>query len=207
MAPHFLELTSWNGKLWKNQRGFTLRSLRNLGFGKSKFEGKIHEELKYMTDKIDEASKKSVGAKLEAPPIRILSFLGPAISNTIGMMTIGLRYDYDHEIRKNIDSVFNSDQTSVGFSFFSWTSYFPEILGLIFLLPTPSAKRSKFFFTYVVDYIRSIIKEKKRAIDSMDSVELAEESDNFADVYLKRLKEIESIGAIDEKDSFDRKCI
>ena len=193
-------MTTYNGKAWKSQRSFTLRTLRNLGFGKSKFEGKIHDELKYMTDKIDDKIKEA-----NDTPIRILEFLGPAISNTIGLMTTGIRYDYDHPIRKDIDKIFIfTDQTSIGFTFFSWASYFPAIIKIILMLPTRASKQAAFFFTYIINYVSCISSERKVAIDAMNDAELLEESDNYIDVYIKRLREIDNSSS-DDKEYFSSK--
>lgn len=204
----FLDLTTWAGKQWKNQRGFALRSLRNLGFGKSKFEGKIHEEIKYMIDKIDETIEKSGAKKNDANTINetemlsIKSFLGPAISNTIGIMVTGLRYAYDHPIRKNMDAVFLGDQT--GLHFLGLASCFPDLFKIFLLLPTSASKQAKMMFSYLSELFKPMLLERQVAIDA----ESSEESDNYVDIYLKRLKEIrESVAPTGEEDFFSGKLL
>lgn len=176
------ELVSWNGTLWRNQRNFSTRTLKSLGYGQT-LEEKLHEELKYLTDKIDEVGNN---------PIHILSLLGPSVSNTMGTLTMGIRYDFDNEIRKNLDATFLGDQRSVGFTFFSYTCYFPEIMELIFKIPMQYSLKAKFFFQYVHDYLGDVINDKKKMIDQMTDHELFEANDNFSDIYLKKVRSVES---------------
>jgi len=48
-----------NGELWKEQRRFTLRTLRDFGFGKSSLQGLIHEEAEECINSFKKAIKTS----------------------------------------------------------------------------------------------------------------------------------------------------
>lgn len=136
-----------------------------------------------MTDKIDEADGK---------PIRILSFLGPSISNTIGLMTTGKRYDYEDEIRKNIDSLFIGDTTDIGFTNFSVFCYFPVVMTLLSKIPSEMGRKMTFFFTFLQNYLHNLISDREKAIEKMSDFEIDQESDNFIDIYLKKVKSVKS---------------
>ena len=151
-----------------------------------------------MMEKIDETKRN---ADKTSDTTQIRSFLGPAISNAINLMITGVRYDYDHSIRKNLDAIFLGDQSI--FHFFSLASCFPEIFKLLLLLPLPESKRAKFFFSYLGEYFGGIFKERQAIIDEMTDDEMLEESDNYIDVYLKHLKGIKNAGgATDDKEFF-----
>jgi methyl farnesoate epoxidase / farnesoate epoxidase len=46
------------GDLWKHQRRFTLRHLRDFGFGKQKMDEYIHDEVAMLFDAIDLIAQK-----------------------------------------------------------------------------------------------------------------------------------------------------
>ena len=133
--------------MWRSQRNFSLRTLRNLGFGKSKFEGRIHEEMKYMTEKMDATTG----------PIQIKRFLGPSVSNVIMLMTIGQRYDFDHPIRQKIDKLFLADRSNSFFNFYSMASHFTDTLKfLISLIPDFVIPDMKEFVSYLQNQPRKL---------------------------------------------------
>lgn len=180
--------------MWRSQRNFSLRTLRNLGLGKSKFEGRIHEEIKYMVEKMDSKSG----------PIQIKRFLGPSVSNVIMLMTIGQRYDFDHPIRQKIDKLFLADQSNSIFNFYSIASHFTDTLKfLISLIPDFVIPDMKEFVSYLPDLLARITKERMEMIDKMSEYELSEESDSFIDSYLKHHKLLNS--STDEEDVEERK--
>lgn len=137
--------------------------------------------------------------------IRIVELLGPALSNTVGLMLCGIRYEYNHPIRKTIDEIFIGDiyQNDVGWNFFSWISYFPEIFKLFLLLPTENSRKSKFFLSYTSDYIEDVINDKKKMSDGNNDIK----TDDFTGIYLKRLKEIQNDDVSDDHKYFSRKFL
>ena len=165
--------------MWRSQRNFSLRTLRNLGFGKSKFEGRIHEEMKYMVEKMDATTG----------PIQIKRLLGPSVSNVIMLMTIGQRYDFDHPIRQKMDNFLLADRSNSFFNFYSMASHFTDTLKfLISLVPAFVIPDMKEFVSYLPDLLTRITSERMEIVEKMSEHELSEESDSFIDSYLKHYK-------------------
>ncbi|XP_050700522.1 cytochrome P450 2C15-like isoform X2 [Eriocheir sinensis] len=81
-----LGIISTNGDAWKNQRRFTLRTLRDLGFGRNSLEPIMQEEL----DELLQLLRRRQGEKVNMEMIFNVS-----IVNVIWAITIGKRYSYD----------------------------------------------------------------------------------------------------------------
>ena len=74
------------GKEWTEQRRFTLRHLREFGFGKSTGEELITNEMKEFLDGLE----RKVGQ-----PTSLNKSFGVAVLNTLWMIMSGVRYEQD----------------------------------------------------------------------------------------------------------------
>ena len=171
-----------------------MRTLRTLGFGKSKFEGKIHDEMKYMTDKMDNDSSEE--------GLLIKKFLGPSVSNVIMLMTIGQRHDFEHPIRQTIDKIFLADRSSdFIFNFFSIPSHFTDAVRfLISLIPDFVIPNVKRFVNYVPNLLSKVTHERLQVVDQMSEHELSEPGENFIDTYLKHMKMLKTSDDQDQQE-------
>lgn len=75
------------GKTWTEQRRFTLRTLRDFGFGKSGMEEMIQEELTAFIEMIK---------KTEGKPFDFLNKSNLPILNALWKVTVGERFEYDN---------------------------------------------------------------------------------------------------------------
>ena len=78
-----------NGQVWKEQRRFALRSLRDFGMGKLSMEGRIQDEAEQFVDEL----KKQSGQKLDMQYL-----ITNAVSNVICNMVFGQRFEYDDPV-------------------------------------------------------------------------------------------------------------
>jgi methyl farnesoate epoxidase / farnesoate epoxidase len=99
-----------HGDDWKEQRRFTLRHLKDLGFGKKSMESIIQEEAESL---VLEVAKKA-GANF-SDTVELCNILGTSSINVLWYIIAGKRYKHDDErlqtlitLVKDISSQFNA---------------------------------------------------------------------------------------------------
>ncbi|XP_012877718.1 PREDICTED: cytochrome P450 2J2-like [Dipodomys ordii] len=97
---HKYGLIMSNGQIWKEQRRFTLATLRNFGLGKKSLEQRIQEEAQHLGEAIENE---------KGQPFDPHFMVNNAVSNIICSITFGERYDYQddqfQELLKTLDEI------------------------------------------------------------------------------------------------------
>lgn len=81
-----------NEPIWKEQRRFTLRHLRDFGFGKSSMEGLIHEEVAECIERFRKTVSEAKDSVTHAHDM-----FGVSVVNILYAIMCGKRYKYDDE--------------------------------------------------------------------------------------------------------------
>ncbi|XP_046395180.1 methyl farnesoate epoxidase-like [Ischnura elegans] len=171
---HGLLFTS--GERWKEQRRFSLRHLRDFGFGKSSMENITIEEIESVFAEID---KSLEGKKPEewSNPIVVHEILGPANINILWHILAGVRFSFSDPylnkllgfIKENIAT--NELGGKLEFAFPTLALLFP------FLTDVPARhKRGR----EISDFMTTYIEEHKKNLDP-------ENPRDFMDIYITEM--------------------
>ncbi|CAG2115303.1 unnamed protein product [Medioppia subpectinata] len=138
--------TTMSGDVWKAQRRFASRQLRNVGFGRTSMADHIIDEINHLSKEID----TSVGQACD-----LQTLLPISVSNNINSLTFGRRFDYTDTRKKMFDEFLKPDPN---FNLAGILQFFPKLGAFVvtnmrFLLPS-SLRTCK----VIVEEIRKIIK-------------------------------------------------
>ncbi|GIY94316.1 cytochrome P450 18a1 [Caerostris extrusa] len=110
------ETGAFTGLPWKEQRKFSLRILRDLGFGKSKLDNMLKEEIDELLQHFEES---------DGHPMYIRPLLSPSMSNNITALIFGKRLKFDDPDRIMLDKVISEFSAQAGQA--AWQFFFPWI--------------------------------------------------------------------------------
>ena len=102
------------GTEWQEQRRFSLKSLKDLGFGKSSMESLIHLEVNALNDCLFKDVGKTIDLK---------NRFNISVINALWTLISGRRYELNHpdllDIVMKVDRLTNTSQSSIS-SLFPW---------------------------------------------------------------------------------------
>ncbi|XP_067852274.1 cytochrome P450 2U1 [Heptranchias perlo] len=155
------------GLVWKQQRRFSLSTLRHFGFGKLDLEPKIIEELQFVKSEFS----KAVGTAFS--PFHIIN---NAVSNIICSMCFGKRFDYDDEEFRTMLSLIVRGMKLASNSPAMLINVFP----LLQYLPFGPFKEVIQIVRDVTSFLKNIIAQHRKTMDP-------ENPRDFIDFYLKEV--------------------
>ncbi|XP_053777566.1 cytochrome P450 2J2 [Desmodus rotundus] len=157
-----------NGQIWKEQRRFTLTTLRNFGLGKKSLDERIQEEVYHLALAMEEENGQPFNPHFK---------INNAISNVICSITFGERFEYQddqfQEMLKLTDEVVRL-QASV------WSQLYNIFPRIMHFVPGPhQALLSK--WEKLKLFVSHVIEKHKREWNP-------DETRDFIDAYLKEME-------------------
>lgn len=155
MAPY--------GLSWKQQRRFSLTTLRNFGLGKKSLEDRVSEEALFLVRELEKQGGKPIN-----PSFTVYN----AVSNIICSVVFGSRFEYDDEDFKHLLHIINSNVQLVS----SLTAQVFNLVPFIKHLPGPhqQIRRNS---NEVMAFIGKFYREHKETFDP-------ENLRDFLDAYI-----------------------
>ncbi|CAH1775797.1 unnamed protein product [Owenia fusiformis] len=101
----FRGIVGAQGDRHKEQRRFTLSTLRDFGLGKNKVVEKIHEELEKLVEELENTNDLSI-------EMNCSSIFNTAVANIICSMVFGHRFEYNDPTFKRMSSLNNENITT-----------------------------------------------------------------------------------------------
>uniref|UniRef100_A0A672TZX7 Cytochrome P450 2J2-like n=1 Tax=Strigops habroptila TaxID=2489341 RepID=A0A672TZX7_STRHB len=174
-----LGLISSNGHLWKQQRRFTLTTLRNFGLGKRSLEERIQEECRCLVDAFGEEQGNPFN-----PQYKITN----AVANVICSVTFGNRFDYHDEEFQKLLQLLNETFLLHGTIMSQLYNSFPSIVKFLPGSHQTIFKNWKLMKSFA-QYKNDKHKEDRNPSESRD----------FIDSYLQEMAKDDASGSLQEE--------
>ncbi|GFT82457.1 cytochrome P450 2G1 [Nephila pilipes] len=145
---------AFNGMPWKDQRRFSLHMLRDLGFGTTRMEEHIKEEILELLQRMSENVEK---------PTKLSYLLAPSMSNNIASLVFGNRLKYDDPQRQRLDQLLRKVGELAGSV--SWQIFFPWLREILSYFNIGSKGKLVRVLHEVKDYCRKEIKKHEETLD------------------------------------------
>ncbi|GBO01449.1 Cytochrome P450 2J2 [Araneus ventricosus] len=139
---------------WKEQRRFSLHMLRDLGFGKTRMEEHIKEEILELLERISEQ---------EGKPVKHAYILAPSMSNNIASLVFGKRLKFDDPQRERLDHLVRELGRLAGS--LSWQLFFPWLRAVMSTFNVGDKGRLFRVMHEIKNYCRKEIQEHEKTLD------------------------------------------
>ncbi|GIZ05395.1 cytochrome P450 2J2, partial [Caerostris extrusa] len=170
LSKETLKTEAFNGMPWKEQRRFSLHMLRDLGFGKTRLEEHLKEEILELLEQMSE----NVGK-----PVKLSYLLAPSMSNNIASLVFGKRLKYNDPVRQNLDRQIREIGRLAGAV--SWQLFFPWIRAFVSKFNIGDNGKMVRLFGEMKDFCRKQIDQHEATLDPNNVRD-------FVDGYLLEMK-------------------
>ncbi|GFR19891.1 cytochrome P450 18a1 [Trichonephila clavata] len=143
-----------SGMPWKEQRRFSIHMLRDVGFGKTKMEEHIKEEILELLQRMSEHVGK---------PTKFSFLLAPSMSNNIASLVFGNRLKYDDPQRQKLDATIREIGKLAGST--AWQMFFPWLRKILSYFNIGSKGKLVRVMKEMKDYCRKEMKKHEETLD------------------------------------------
>ncbi|XP_035218553.1 cytochrome P450 18a1-like, partial [Stegodyphus dumicola] len=158
------------GMPWKEQRRFSLHMFRDLGFGKTRMEEHIKEEILELLQRMED---------YHGSPIKIAELLAPSMSNNITSLIFGKRLKPDDPKRQKLDKLINEVGRLAGA--LSWQMFFPWIRTFVSFFNIGNKAKLSRCLLEMKAFVRKELEEHEKTLDPNNIRD-------FMDGYLLEIK-------------------
>ncbi|KAG8196169.1 hypothetical protein JTE90_007899 [Oedothorax gibbosus] len=155
LSEETIRTEAFLGMPWKEQKRFSLHRLRDLGFGKTRMEEHLKEEIEELLERMNTETSKST--------VRISDLLAPSMSNNIASFLFGKRLKYNNPRRKKLDELFSTigklNSVLALKMFFPWMGPFIKFFNI------GSPKTLEKALEGVKEYVMEEIEEHEKTLD------------------------------------------
>ncbi|CAL1262532.1 unnamed protein product [Larinioides sclopetarius] len=148
------ETGALNGLPWRNQRRFSLRLLRDLGFGKSRLDDMLNEEIREVLDHFEES---------EGRPMFVRPILAPSMSNNIASLIYGRRMKYDDPDRILLDHIISESSRLAGSA--AWQFFFPWVRKVVNFFRFGGEGQFDYLLRAMKEFARKEIEKHEQTLD------------------------------------------
>ncbi|XP_013778622.2 cytochrome P450 2C28-like [Limulus polyphemus] len=149
-----ISLASVNGSWWTEQRRFSVHILRNLGYGKTKMEDHIKDEINIILAHL---------ASLDGTVCDVREVLVPSMSNIISAFVFGRRFDYNDPKRKYLDERLNEFVEYI--QWFNMKTFFPWMKPFLSILKSGQFRKFEETTDKLLSFIRKEANNHKKSLD------------------------------------------
>ncbi|GFV86895.1 cytochrome P450 18a1 [Trichonephila clavipes] len=154
LTEESLRTEAFTGLPWKEQRRFSLHMLRDLGFGKTRMQEHIKEEILELLEIMSEHVEK---------PTKLSIFLAPSMSNNIASVLFGKRLKFNDPERQKLDRLLREFSKLAGA--LSWLTFFPWLKTLMSYINSGNSSRLVQVMEEFNVYCRDEIKQHVATLD------------------------------------------
>ncbi|GFU19784.1 cytochrome P450 2U1 [Nephila pilipes] len=154
VSKESLETEAFIGLPWKEQRRFSLHILKDLGFGKSKLDDMIKEEIYDLLELFEQS---------DGHPMYIRPLLAPSMSNNIASLVYGKRMKFDDPDRIMLDRVISEFSSQAGQA--AWQIFFPWITRCLKFFRFGAEGKLDLLLREMKEYTRKEIKQHEKTLD------------------------------------------